>query len=164
MVLKAFLTLPLAGFAILGFIYGPFGLGLFFVALCLLLLLGHHIDFWLARRSLRKWAFRDETVAIDFTDEGFHAKSPKQETMLRWSSFTKAVHFRDGFLLFHGPASFHWVPVTSLAGSSDVAALERLLRDKIAQHKIIEPCTAPNGGPGAPSRNPNVLEGPPSVS
>lgn len=163
-VLKAFMALPLAGFAILGFIHGPFGLGLFFVGLCLLLLFGHHIDLWLARRSLRKWAFRGETVAIDFTDEGFHATSPKQETMLRWSSFTRAVHFRDGFLLFHGPASFHWIPATSLAGRSGVAALERLLRDKIVEHKIVEPCTSPNGGPAAPSGNPNVVEGPPSVS
>ena len=142
--LKVLMTLPLAALAIFGFIHGPFGLGLFFVGLCLLVLFGHHIDLWLARRSLRKWAFRDETVAINFTDEGFHANSPKQETTLRWSSFTKAVHFQDGFLLFHGPASFHWIPATSLVGSSDVTALERLLREKIAEHKVIEPCAAAN--------------------
>jgi hypothetical protein len=162
--LKVLMTLPLAALAIFGFTHGPFGLGLFFVGLCLLLLFGHHIDLWLARRSLRKWAFRDETVAIDFTDEGFHARSPKQETTLRWSSFTRAVHFRDGFLLFHGPASFHWIPATSLVGPSDVSALERLLRDKIAEHKIVEPCAAPNGGPAAQLGNSGVTEGPPSVS
>ena len=163
-VLKAFLTLLLAALAILGFIHGPFALGLFFVGLCALLLFGHHIDLWLARRSLRKWAFRDETVTIDFTDEGFHARSPKQETMLRWSSFTRAVHFRDGFLLFHGPSSFHWIPAASLAGSSGVATLERLLRDKIAEHRIVEPYAAPDGGPATRSGNSGVTEGPPSVS
>jgi hypothetical protein len=163
MVLKALMTLPLAALAVFGFIHGPFGLGLFFVALCPLLLFGHHIDFWLARRSLRKWAFRDEAVAIEFTDEGFQARSPKQETMLRWSSFTKAVHFRDGFLLFHGPASFHWIPATSLVGPSGVAAFERLLRDKITEHKIVEPCAPPNGGPAAALGNLDVSGGPPSV-
>jgi hypothetical protein len=162
--LKVLMTLPLAALAIFGFIHGPFGLGLFFVGLCLLLLFGHHIDLCLARRSLRKWAFRDETVTIDFTDDGFHARSPKQETMLRWSSFTRAVHFRDGFLLFHGPASFHWIPATSLACPSDVSTLERLLRDKIAEHKIVEPCAAPNGGPATRLGNSGVTEGPPSVS
>jgi len=162
--LKVLMTLPLAALAIFGFIHGPLGLGLFFVGLCLLLLFGHHIDLWLARRSLRKWAFRDETVTIDFTDEGFHARSPKQETMLGWSSFTRAVHFRDGFLLFHGPASFHWIPATSLADPSDVSALERLLRGKIAEHKIVEPCAAPNGGPATQLGNSGVTEGPPSVS
>jgi len=162
--LKVLMTLPLAALAIFGFIHGPFGLGLFFVGLCLLLLFGHHIDLWLARRSLRKWAFRDETVTIDFTDEGFHARSPKQETTLRWSSFTRAVHFRDGFLLFHGPASFHWIPATSLADPSDVSALERLMRDKIAEHKIVEPCAAPNGGPAPQLGNSGVTEGRPSVS
>jgi hypothetical protein len=163
-VLKVLMTLALAALAILGFIHGAFGLGLFFVGLCLLLLFGHHIDLWLARRSLRKWAFRDETVAIDFTDEGFHARSPKQETTLRWSSFTRAVHFRDGFLLFHGPASFHWIPATSLVGPSVVRTLERLLRDKIAEHRIVEPCAAPNGGRATQSGNSEVIEGPPSVS
>ena len=143
-VLKVLLTLPLAALAIFGFIHEHIGLGLFFVGLCILLLFGHHIDLWLARRSLRKWAFRDEAVTIEFTDEAFHARSPKQETMLRWSSFTKAVHFRDGFLLFHGPASFHWIPATAFAGPSDVSVLERLLRNKIAVHKIVEPCAAPN--------------------
>lgn len=162
--LKVLMTLPLAALAIFGFIHGPFGLGLFFVGLCLLLLFGHNIDLWLARRSLRKWAFRDETVIIDFSDEGFHARSPKQETMLRWSSFTRAVHFRDGFMLFHGPASFHWIPATSLAGPSDVSDLERLLRDKIATHKIVEPCAAPNGGPAMQLGNSGVTEGPPSAS
>jgi hypothetical protein len=161
MAVKAFLTLPLAAFAIIGFIHGPIGLGLFFVALCFLLLFGHHIDLWLARRSLRKWAFRDETVAIDFTDEGLHARSPKQEMMLRWSSFTRAVHFRDGFLLFHGPASFHWIPATSIAGPSGVAALERLLRNKITEHKIVEPCASPNGGPAERLGNSSGGGGPP---
>lgn len=163
-VLKVLMTLALAALAMFGFIHGPFGLGLFFVGLCLLLLFGHHIDLWLARRSLQKWAFRDETVAIDFTDEGFHAKSLKQETTLRWSSFTRAVHFRDGFLLFHGPASFHWIPSTSLVGPTDVRALERLLKDKIAEHKIVEPCAPPNGGPAASVDNSNAPGGPPSVS
>lgn len=149
MVLKALMTVPLAALAVSGFLYGPFALGLFFVGLCFLLLFGHYIDLWLARRSLRKWAFRDETVAIKFTDEGFHASSPKQDTTLRWSSFTRAVHFRDGFLLFHGPSSFHWIPVSSLAGSVEVAGLEQLLKDKITEHKIVEPCAAPNGGPAA---------------
>ena len=162
--LKVLMTLPLAALAIFGFLHGPFGLGLFFVGLCFLLLFGHHIDLWLARRSLSKWAFRDETVTINFTDEGFHARSPKQETMLRWSSFTKAVQFRDGFLLFHGPASFHWIPTTSLAAPSDVSALERLLRDKIAEYKILDPRAAQNGGPATQFGNSDVTERPPSAS
>jgi len=162
--LKVLMTFPLAALAIFGFIHGPFGLGLFFIALCLLLLFGHRIDLWLARRSLRKWAFRDESVEIDFTDEGFHARSPKQETTLRWSSFTRAVHFRDGFLLFHGSTSFQWIPAVSLATPSGVTDLERLLRDKIAEHRIVEPCAAPNGGPATQPGNSRVTEGSPSVS
>jgi len=149
-ILKAVLTLFLTALGVFAFVYGPIVLGLFFVGLCLLLAFGHRIDFWLARRSLRRWAFRDETVAIDFTDEGFHAKSPKQETTLRWSSFTKVAHFREGCLLYHGPVSFHWVLVSSLAVSSDIAGLEELLKTKIAEHTIVEPAAAPNGGPATP--------------
>ena len=164
MMLKAVLTFFLATLGVFAFIHGPLVLGLFFVGLCLLLLFGHHIDFWLARRSLRKWAFRNETVAIKLTDEGFHSSSPKQDTTLRWSSFTRAVHFRDGFLLFHGPASFHWIPVCSLIGSSDIPGLEQLLKAKIAEHRIVEHVASPNGGPAARPGTSKVVEGPPSVS
>jgi hypothetical protein len=160
MILKAVMAFLLAALAVFGFVYGPLVLGLFFVGLCALLLFGHHIDFWLARRSLRKWAFRDEVVAIEFTDEGFHAKSPKQETTLRWLSFTKVVHFRDGFLLFHGPSSFHWIPVSSLARSSDAAKLERFLCEKITEHRIVEHVVPPNSGLATPVTNTGATEGP----
>ena len=159
MILKAVMTLLLAALGVFAFFHGPVVLGLFFVGLCFLLLFGHHIDFWLARRSLRKWAFRDETVAIDFTEEGFRASSPKQETTLRWCSFTRVVQFRDGFLLFHGPASFHWIPVSSLVGSSDIAGLEELLKAKIAEHRIVQHVAAPNGGPATRLGTSEVVEG-----
>jgi hypothetical protein len=146
-ILKAGMTLCLAGLGVVAFIHGPVLLGLFFVLLCFLLLFGHYIDFWWARRSLRKWAFRNETVALRFTDDGVHASSPQQDSTLRWSSFTRAVHFRDGFLLFHGPGSFHWIPASSLIDPAAIATLEQLLRNKIEDHRIIERVAPSNGGP-----------------
>jgi hypothetical protein len=163
LVLKALMTLLLAGLATVGFFHGPFVLGLLFVGLCLLVVYGHHIDLWLARRSLRRWAFRDETVAISFTDEGFCAKSPKQETMLRWPAFTRVVHFRDGFLLFHGPSSFHWIPVSALVGSTALARLTQLLNAKIPEHRIIEHVAVANDGPATPVGNPGTADRPPSM-
>ena len=163
MLLKVVMALLLAVLAVVGFAYGPLLLGLFFVGLCLLLLFGHHIDFWMARRSLRRSAFRDETVAIKFTDDGFHANSPKQDTTLRWSSFTRAVQFRDGLLLFHGPTSFHWIPASSLGGPAGIGSLEEFLKAKIAEYRIVEPFARPNGGPATRPGSSRATEEPPSV-
>lgn len=153
--LKVLIALPMAALAFAGFFDGAFGLGLFFVGVCFLLFFGHHIDFWWMRRSLRKWKFRDETIAVAFTDEGVHSESSKHEATLRWPSFTKAIHFHDGFLLLDGSRNVHWIPAASIVEPAGVAALERLLREKIAEHQVVKPCMAPSGALGG-------KEGPPA--
>ena len=113
-------------------------IGLFFTMLSVFMFFAHHIDYWLARRSFRKSPFRDDEVTIEFSDAGVHALSPKQDSKLQWSVFTKVAHFRDGFLLFQGPKFFNWIPQSSLGSSSQVAELEALLRSKIVEHRVVE--------------------------
>jgi hypothetical protein len=144
LILKAVMALLLLALSVFVWFQGSLGLVFFFVGLSLLLLWGHHIDFWLARRSLRKWAFRNETASVEITDEHFRVSSPKQETTLRWAGFTRMVEFGDGFLFFHGPASFHWLPVSALSPSADLGALKALLRSKIPVHRIVEPVESGN--------------------
>jgi len=139
-------------------------IGIFFVALSVFMFFAHHVDYWLARRAFRGSPYRDEDVTIELTDAGFHARSPKQDTKLQWSAFTRVAHFRDGFLLFQGPKSCNWIPHSSLGSPSQAAELATLLASKITEHRIVEPSAAPNGGPATPSGNSAVTNGPPSVS
>ncbi|MBX3734944.1 MAG: YcxB family protein [Verrucomicrobiae bacterium] len=139
-------------------------IGGLFAALSVFMFFAHHVDYWLARRSFTKSPYRDEDVLIEFTDAGFHARSPKQDTKLQWSAFTKVAHFRDGFLLFQGPKFFNWIPFSSLGSPSQAAELSAFLRSKISEHKIVEPSAAPNGGPATQLGNSGVTEGPPWVS
>jgi hypothetical protein len=138
--------------------------GVFFAALGVFMFFAHHVDYWLARRSFRKSPYRDEDMIIEFSDAGFHARSPKQDTRLQWSAFTRVAHFRDGFLLFQGPRFFNWIPVSSLGSPSQAAELAALLRSKIAEHRIVEPCAAPTHGPATSSGNSGVGAGSPSVN
>lgn len=147
----------LAPIAIWMFWQGHIVIGILFAALSVFMFFAHHIDFWLARRSFRKSPYRDEDVTIELTEAGFHARSPKQDTKLQWSAFTKVAHFKDGFLLFQGPSFFFWIPLSSLAGASEAGELQAILRSKISEHKIVEPAAAPK------SRPPSQLPASPEV-
>ena len=133
----------LAPLAIWMFWQGHVLIGIFFAALGVCMFFAHHVDYWVARRSFRKSPYRDEDVTIQFSEAGVHALSPKQDTNLQWSVFTKVAHFRDGFLLFQGPKSFNWIPLSSLGNASQAAELESLLRSKIPVHNIVDQSAAP---------------------
>ena len=139
LVIRVLAAVLLAPLTILTFWQGPVVIGVFLMALTVVMFFGHHVDYWCARRSFRKSPFRDEDVEIDFSDTGFHARSPKQDVKLQWSVFTRVAHFKDGFLLLQGPNVFNWVPLSSLGDPSQAAELAALLRSKISEHKIVEP-------------------------
>lgn len=141
----------LAPLAIWMFWQGHVVIGSLFAALSMFMFFAHHVDYWLARRSFWKSPFRNEDVTIEFTGEGFHARSPKQDTKLQWSAFTRVAHFRDGFLLFQGPKFFNWIPMSSLGSPSQAAELETLLRAKVQDHRIVEQDAPPNSRPPLPS-------------
>ena len=95
----------------------------------------HHVDFWIARRSLRKSPYCDEVITVEMTEADMHSRSARHEARLQWSAFTKAVHFPDGFLLFQGPKACNWIPLASLADPSQAVELEAILRSRIAEYQ-----------------------------
>jgi hypothetical protein len=117
---------------------GRFLLGLFISAWIVLLLFAHLLDYWLTRKAFLKSPFRDELLTIEFTESGFHATSPIQDTKLQWCVFTEVVHFQDGFLLFQGPRIFNWIPFSTISDVQQIRELEKLLRAKVEKHRIIK--------------------------
>jgi YcxB-like protein len=140
-VICGLLSALLAGLA---FSRGPWPLGMFFVALCVVLFLAPRIDDWVARRSFRKSPYQNDDFVIELTESGVQTRSQKQDAKLQWPAFTRVVHFRDGFLLFQGPRFFNWIPARALAEASQVAELEALLRLRIREHRVVEPVMPPN--------------------
>lgn len=110
--------------------------GICFAIVGVFMFFAHHVDLWWAKRSFQKSPFLDDVLRIEFTAEGFHAKSEKQEVKLNWSVFTKVAHFSDGFLLFQGPKMANWIPLSSLESPAQSRDLERLLREKIKDHVV----------------------------
>jgi hypothetical protein len=110
--------------------------GICFAFIGVFMFFAHHVDYWWAKRSFRNSPFLDDVLRIEFTAEGFHAKSEKQEVKLQWPVFTKVAHFRDGFLLFQGPKLANWIPFSSLESPGQADDLERLLREKIKDHVV----------------------------
>jgi len=138
LVIKLFALVILAPIALWLLREGYIMTGVLFLALCPFVFVAHHLDYWLARRSFSKSPYRDQDVTIEFTDQSFHSRSPKEDCKLQWSVFTKVVHFRDGFLLFQGPRSCSWIPLASLGNPAQAVELDALLRAKITEHKVVE--------------------------
>lgn len=126
------------------FVNKSYGVAAFFVPLIFLLAFGHHLDLWWVRRRFQKspYANEDEDLRVEISDEGFQAKSPKQDTKLTWAVFTKVVHFQDGFLLFQGPHFFNWIPVRLLKDAGQVELLGQLSKARVSKHQIISPTRA----------------------
>jgi hypothetical protein len=99
---------------------------------------------WLARWSFQNRPYYDQRLALQLTPEQFYGRSERWEIRLPWTAFQKAVHFRDGFLLFQSPKVFNWIPLAALKNRAQAAELEALLRAKIPVHKIVQPCANSN--------------------
>jgi YcxB-like protein len=104
----------------------------------ILSVMGGHLVEWRLLRAFRQSPYRDELLQIEFRDDGFYAMGERSAVSLRWSVFTKVVHFRDGFLLFQGPGLVNWIPVRHFENPEAVAEVAALLRDNIENHQIIE--------------------------
>lgn len=152
---KYLLAVPLAAMAVYGLYRGAIHVGLVSGGACVLLFTDYFGDGWWVRRFVKMGGWHNQTIAVAFNDAEVRAESPTQTITLRWPSFTKAAHFQDGFLLFTGPAAMIWIPAASISEPDGVAALERLLRNKIAEHKVIDRRMAPAG-------HANAAEGPPA--
>jgi hypothetical protein len=127
-------------------------IGLICLAACVFFVFFNRIADWRTRHVQRSSPDRDNDLAIEFTEAGVHIHSPTYDTRFEWSVFTSVAHFRDGFLIFRGPRSFQWIPALSLGGASQVVELETLLRANVREHRIIQPCAAPESS-GAERRS-----------
>ena len=96
------------------------------------------IERWNIKRTLAKSPYNNDDLRIDFSENGFHAFSTKQDVKLAWPIFNRVSHFKDGFLLFQGPKVFNWIPFSALEPGA-VEELETLLRTHITTHKIVKP-------------------------
>ncbi len=123
--------------AVLLALTGHAGAGAGLAAFSLFVFFAHHLDFWWAKHSFLKSPYLNDVLVIEFSEVGFHARSPKQDVKLQWSVFTKVVHFKDGFLLFQGPKVVNWIPFSAFENSEQVSELDQLIRQKIQEHKVV---------------------------
>lgn len=136
-VLKIILSILFVVLAITSAYHGDYKLIFFFAAVIIIMLYGHKIDYFVIKYRCRKSPHVNEYVEISLNENGLQAVSSKSETKAKWSIFTKAVVFRDGFLLFQGPGLFTWLPLNKISEGT-VGELSGLIKDNINNYNIIE--------------------------
>lgn len=89
----------------------------------------------LHRRSVRAAARKEpnfgHAIASAWSAEGVEVRAPTGTSLARWSTFTRAVFFEKGVVLFEGPALARWLPHAALAEGSR-EEFEALVRRHVA--------------------------------
>ncbi|WP_419663173.1 uncharacterized protein Dvar_36000 [Desulfosarcina variabilis str. Montpellier] len=145
-VLKIILSCVFLILAFVSIYHGDYKLLFFFAVVVILMLYGHKIDYLFIKRRSRKSPHINEDVEIILSENGFQAVSSKSETKAKWSIFTEAVAFRDGFLLFQGPRLFNWLPFNKIS-EGNIQKLIDLIKANIEIYKIIEQPASQGFGP-----------------
>lgn len=86
------------------------------------------------RRNFRRSPFRDQEVNWQISGEQLAITIGTTATTFDWSVVTRAHKFSDGFLLYWGPAAFHWLPNRfQVEGTPEDT--EALLRAKVSDYR-----------------------------
>ena len=136
-VLKIILSLVFMILTVVSIYHGDYKLVFFFAVVVTIMLFGHSMDYLFIKYRNRKSPHFNEYIEITLSESGFHAVSPKAETKAKWSIFTKAVVFSDGFLLFQGPGFYTWLPSSKISEGT-VEELIDLIKNNIDIYKVIK--------------------------
>ena len=90
--------------------FGAAGAGAFLV----ILLFSHRFDEWLGRRRLRGFPSLNDHCRYELSEQGVDISEQKGCAQLAWTAYTAARRLPDGWLLFHGPHIYTWLPDTAL--------------------------------------------------
>ena len=145
-VLKIILSIVFIILSVFSAYHGDNKLIFFFAVVVIIMLFGNQIDYLIIKYRSRKSPHVNENVEITLSEKGFHAVSSKSETKAKWSIFTKAVAFRDGFLLFQGPRLFNWLPSNKIS-EGNIENLIGLIKANIQKYKVIEQPASQGFGP-----------------
>jgi hypothetical protein len=107
--------------------FGIAPLAAVFAGLIVILGIGPQIDYYLARRKLRRSVFYNTESRLDIDSTKMTSTYPTGTTESDWKPFSKAIRVKDGFLVYFDSISPHWWPDSALRDGSitDVAKLFR---------------------------------------
>ncbi len=134
---KTFLTILLLILAGVTFVRA-LGVSLFFLALIILMLNAHRIDYWRLRREFSESPWFNEVVVVTLSAEGLQIVTPQSNSHLKWSVLTKARSFPDGILLQEGTCIAVWLP-DSAQVSGIQADVEALVRAHVSDYGNAHP-------------------------
>ena len=80
----------------------------------------------------REPKFRDE-YSLTFSSDGIHFRTARIDSQLEWSLYTRVLVGAHSFVLYHGNNSFTVIPKRVFETAVQLAAFERLIKEKIPE-------------------------------
>jgi hypothetical protein len=122
--------------AIREFSIEEFGFSLVLTVVAAVILGARWIDWFILRHRLRRSPFLGDNAVVHLDDHGIHGDAQLAKGSMTWPSCTKAIEFRDGVLLYHGPTYFRWLPHAALSdGTTPADAVDFIRRHVENFHK-----------------------------
>jgi len=134
--LKLFSVLGVGAFFALSLYHLIVPLVIIFGFLLVLLAIGPRFDYWRVKRSFRRSHFYNCTVHFLIESEGIVSSHEHGRSENKWSTYTKALRFSDGFLIFSSESPDYWWPDSALI-SGNISDVESVLKEKILAYRCM---------------------------
>ncbi len=119
-----------------------FGWSLFPIAIfcggCYWMFLMRYDVAWTFRRRFKKRPDNNKIVKWHISENELHSiVDGIGESTLNWTSFSKAVHTPQGFLLYQNDQMYNWFPHRGFINATDISRLSELVKAKIGEYRNI---------------------------
>jgi hypothetical protein len=101
------------------------------VGLTLLLIFSRSFDRYVFARRSRKSPFWEQDVKVELDDDAFRESCSLASSTVQWPAFTRCVSLSDGFLLYHGPNIWRWLPLMSFEDRPTRESIDEFLAAKV---------------------------------
>jgi hypothetical protein len=105
------------------------------VSLTLLLIFSRSFDRYVLARRRKSSPFWNKTVRVEMDDDGFRESSDLISSEVRWDAFTRCVALPDGFLLYHGPTIWRWLPFSAFVDNPSPELVREFLKSKVRKYE-----------------------------
>lgn len=96
------------------------------------------VPVWVRVATVKKYSQmpqRDSKVDWEITEDHVSTKTTLSSSELAWANYTRVVKCRQGFLLYFGDMTFHWLPAHAFRAPADFERLAILARSKVKRYE-----------------------------
>lgn len=94
-----------------------------------LFIFGRRVDLYLIRRRAHRSPLYGQKITVDLTPQSFRQACTIHDLEFQWTSFDRAVRFKEGLLLLFGKNEYSWLPDSGLNDAKNSIVATKIIGD-----------------------------------